>query len=78
MRKIYVLGGGCARCRQLADNTAKAIETLGTADQLVRVTDIEEILKFGILVLPALVVDGQVKVVGRVPSHDEIVKLLSQ
>jgi small redox-active disulfide protein 2 len=78
MRMIYVLGGGCARCRQLADNTARAIDASGITAQFVRVTDVEEIVRFGVMVLPALVVDGQVKASGRVPSPDEIVKMLGQ
>ena len=76
MKKIQVLGTGCPKCRKLAENVEAAARALGIECELVKVTEIEEILKFGVMLTPALVVDGQVKLAGRVPSVEELKKLL--
>ncbi len=77
MKRVQVLGVGCARCRKLAENAQAAVATLGAEYRVEKVTDIAEILKFGVMMTPALAVDGQVKVVGRVPDVEEIRKLLA-
>ena len=77
MKELHVLGTGCPKCVKLAENTAAAAKALGLAYRLTKVTDLQEILRFGVLMTPALVVDGQVKVAGRVPSPDELRKLLA-
>lgn len=77
MKKLQVLGVGCYKCNKLAENTESAARALGIEYELVRVTDIAELLKFGVVMLPALIVDGTVKVAGRVPQPDEIKKLLA-
>jgi small redox-active disulfide protein 2 len=77
MKKIQVLGAGCPRCRKLAENAEAAAAALGAEYRLEKVTDIAEIMKFGVLMTPALAVDGVVKVVGRVPGVEEIRKLLA-
>ncbi|HSW02530.1 MAG TPA: thioredoxin family protein [Sedimentisphaerales bacterium] len=77
MRKLQVLGTGCPKCKKLAENTEAAAKALGIEYDIVKVTDINEIMKFGVMMTPALAVDGQVKVVGKVPSPDEIKKMLA-
>ena len=76
MKKIQILGTGCPKCRQLAENTEAAAKELGLEYELVKVTDITEIMKFGVMMTPALAVDGVVKVVGKVPSVDDLKKML--
>jgi small redox-active disulfide protein 2 len=74
--KIQILGTGCAKCKTLAANAEKAVKELGLEAHVEKVTSIEDILKFQILMTPGLVIDGQVKAAGRVPSTDEIKQLL--
>jgi len=77
MKKLQILGPGCPKCKKLAENTETAAKQLGIEYTLEKVTDINDIMKFGVMMTPALVVDGQVKVVGKVPSPDEIKKMLA-
>lgn len=77
MKKLQVLGTGCAKCTKLAETTEQAAKSLGLDYQLEKVTDINAIMNFGVMMTPALVVDGVVKVVGKVPSLDEVKKLLA-
>jgi small redox-active disulfide protein 2 len=77
MKKLQILGTGCPKCKKLAEVTEQAAKELGIAYELTKVTDINEIMKFGIMMTPALAVDGVVKVVGKVPSVDEVKKLLA-
>jgi len=77
MKKIQILGTGCPKCKKLAAAAETAAKALGTEYKLEKVTDINEIINFGVMMTPALVVDGTVKVVGRVPSVDEIKKMLA-
>ena len=75
--KIEILGTGCAKCNTLHENAQAAVERLAIKDCTVaKVQDFNEIAKRGVLVTPALVVDGQVKLIGRAASTDEIVKHL--
>ena len=76
MIKLQVLGTGCPKCKKLAENAEAAAKALGIEYEIKKVTDITEIMKFGVIMTPALVVDGQVKVIGKVPSQDEIKNLL--
>ena len=76
MKKIQILGTGCPKCKKLAENAEIAAKTLGIEYEIEKVTDINEIMKFGVIMTPALVVDGEVKFVGKVPSPDEIKGLL--
>ncbi|TKJ36271.1 MAG: thioredoxin family protein [Planctomycetes bacterium B3_Pla] len=78
MRKIQILGPGCPKCKKLAENAEAAVEQLEHDFEIEKVTDINEITKFGVMITPALVVDGQVKTVGKVPSPDQIKQVLSQ
>jgi len=77
MKKLQILGTGCPKCHKLAENTEAAAKALGLEYELVKVTNINEIMKFGVMMTPALAVDGQVKVAGKVPSPEEIKKYLS-
>jgi small redox-active disulfide protein 2 len=70
------LGTGCPKCRKLAENTEKAAKALGIDYELVKVTSLDEIMKFGVLMTPALAIDGVVKVVGKVPEPETIQTLL--
>ena len=77
MKKLQILGSGCPKCKMLAELTETAANDLGIEYEIEKVTDIIEIMKFGVMMTPALAVDGQVKVVGKVPSPDEIKKMLA-
>lgn len=77
MKKLQVLGPGCPKCKKLAENVEAAAKNLGIEYQLEKVTQITEIMKFGVMMTPALAVDGVVKVVGKVPSAAEIEKWLA-
>ena len=75
-KRLQILGPGCARCTTLAANTEAAAKELGLAYELEKVTDLQQIMAFGVMTTPALVVNGVVKVVGKVLSPDEIKKVL--
>ena len=72
MKKLQVLGTGCTKCMTLAANIEVAAKELGIAYELEKVTDLKRIMTFGVMLTPALVVDGVVKVVGKVPTPEEI------
>lgn len=74
--KLEVLGPGCAKCKKLYEATQDAVEKAGVAARVVKVDDLAEIMKHGVLSTPALVIDGKVAFSGKVPSPDEIAKLL--
>ena len=77
MKKIQILGTGCPKCQKLAENAKAAAQALGLEHELVKVTDITEIMKFGVMMTPALAVDGVVKVVGKVPTAEELKLMLT-
>jgi len=76
MKKIQILGTGCPKCKKLAENVEAAAKELNIEYEIEKVTDINEMMKFGVMMTPALVVDGEVKVVGKVPSPAEIKQML--
>jgi len=76
MKKLQILGTGCPKCRKLAENAEAAAKELGIEYEIVKVTDINEIMKMGVLVTPALAIDGEVKVSGKVPDAEAIKVLL--
>jgi len=76
MKKIQILGTGCPKCKKLTENAEAAARALGIDYELEKVTDVNEIMKFGVMMTPALAVDGEVKVAGKVPGVDEIKKML--
>lgn len=74
---IQILGPGCARCQALASNAAEAVRQLGVSAQIEKVTDVNQIISFGVMVTPALVVNGEVKSSGKLLTVDEIKSILS-
>lgn len=74
--KLQILGTGCAKCNALTQATEQAAQSLGMPYELEKVTDLKQIMSFGVMMTPALVVDGKVKVSGKVPSVDDLKKLL--
>jgi len=77
MKKIQILGTGCPKCKKLAENTKAAVKELGIEYEIEKVTNINEIMSFGVMMTPALAVDGELKVVGKVPSPGEIREMLT-
>ena len=75
---IKVLGSGCANCKKLEALATKAIAELGVDAEIVKVTDIGEIMGHGVMSTPALVIDEQLKVAGRVPSYDDVVTIIKR
>lgn len=73
---IKILGSGCTNCKKLEENTRKAVQELGLDATIVKVADFKDILAYGVMKTPALVVDEKVKVMGRVVSSEEIKKYL--
>ena len=76
MTKLQILGPGCPKCKKLAENAEAAAKNAGIEYQIEKVTDINEIMNFGVMITPALVIDGQVKTAGKVPSPDQIEQML--
>lgn len=76
MTTIQVLGTGCKKCIALKENTEAALKELGIDVEVKKVEDINEIVKYGVMMTPALVVNGEVKFLGRVASPQEIVNVL--
>jgi small redox-active disulfide protein 2 len=74
--KIQVLGVGCPNCKRVVANAEQAIKELGLSAKVENVEDIQGIVKFGVITLPALVVDGEVRVLGRVPTVQEIKEMI--
>jgi small redox-active disulfide protein 2 len=77
MKKLQILGTGCPKCNDLAAKTEEAAKELGIEYELVKVSDINDIMSFGVMMTPALAVDGEVKVTGKVPNAGEIKELIS-
>ena len=76
MKQIQILGTGCPKCKKLAENAEAAAKELGIEYELEKVTDINDIMKFGVMMTPALAVDGEIKIVGKVPSTNEIKEII--
>ena len=74
--QIQVLGSGCRKCAQLAQNAEAAVEELGLDTEVEKVEDIDKINDMGVLITPALVINGEVKTKGKVLSVDDIVEML--
>lgn len=75
--KIEILGPGCAKCKKLLANAEQAINSVGVEADIIKVDDLKKIMKYGVMVTPALVVDGEMKSAGKVLSVDEIKKIIS-
>ncbi|MFA5240088.1 MAG: thioredoxin family protein [Phycisphaerae bacterium] len=76
MKKIQILGTGCPKCKQLAENAEIAVKELGIEYEIEKVTKIGDIMKFGVMITPALVVDGKVKIAGKVLSVEQLKEIL--
>lgn len=76
MKKIQILGTGCPKCHALTANAEQAVKELGIEAVVEKVDKIQEIMKYGVMITPALAVDGQVKSAGKVLRADDIKKLL--
>jgi len=74
--KIEILGSGCPKCKQLEENARKALEEAGKKAEVVKVTEIDKIIGYGVMSTPAIVIDGEVKAYGRIPTAEEIKKWL--
>ena len=77
MKTLQILGTGCPKCKKLAENAEAAAKAMGIEYTIEKVTDINQIMAFGVMMTPALAVDGQVKVVGKVPDVEAIKALLA-
>jgi len=76
MKRIQILGTGCPKCKALAVNAESAVKELGVEAEIEKVEKIQDIMKFGVMMTPALVIDGAVKSAGKVLSAAEIEALL--
>lgn len=77
MKKIQVLGSGCAKCNKLYQAAEQVAKEMNIEFEIEKVSDLNDIMSFGVMMTPALVIDGEVKVAGKVPKPDEIKALLS-
>jgi small redox-active disulfide protein 2 len=76
MTKIQILGTGCPKCKKLAENAEAAAKEAGIEYEIEKVTQINDIMKMGVMITPALAIDGAVKVSGKVASPDDIKAML--
>jgi len=76
MKKLQILGTGCPKCQKLAENAEAAAKAAGVDYELEKITDVNAMMQMGVMITPALAVDGEVKVVGKVPAPDAIRKML--
>ncbi len=74
--KIEILGTGCPNCIKLEENTKKALEEIGKKAELIKITEIQDIMSYGVMSTPAIVIDGEVKSYGKVNSIEEIKKMI--
>ena len=72
MKQIEILGMGCAKCNQLTERAKEAVKELGIEADVIKVQDIKTITNYGVLITPALAIDGVVKAAGKVPKIEEI------
>ena len=76
MKKLKILGTGCAKCNALAEAVKKAADELGIEHEVEKITDLKQILSFGVMAMPALVVDGAVKAAGKIPNPEDLKALI--
>lgn len=77
MKKVEILGVGCAKCHKLEETVRDLVKKHGIDAEVIKVEDIKEFAKYGVFMTPGLVVDGEVKVAGKVPKESEILNWLS-
>ena len=75
--KIEILGTGCPKCKKLFENAQEAVKNLGARADVVKVEDIQQIMNAGVMLTPAIAIDGEIKSSGKVLSVDEIKKIIS-
>jgi len=78
MKKIEILGTGCAKCKRLFANVEQAVKDLKITAEVVKVQELDEIVNRGVMLTPALVIDGELVAEGRVPCVDEIKEMLTE
>jgi len=76
--KIEILGTGCPKCKKLHELAEEAVKELGASAEITKVTDINKIIDYGVMVTPALVIDGDVKAAGKVPRKAEIINWIEE
>ena len=76
--KIEILGVGCPKCKATEKNVRKAVEELGIQAEIIKIEDLQEIVNRGVMMTPAVFIDGKAKIVGHIPSPNEIKKLLKK
>ena len=74
--KVEILGQGCAKCKKMYENVLEAKEALDLEADVIKVEDLKEIVKYGVMMTPALVINDEIKAVGKVPTVEEIKKLI--
>lgn len=75
--KIQILGTGCPKCKKTYENAVQAVNELGTCADIEKVEDLKAIMDFGVMMTPALAIDGEVKMSGKIPSVEEIKKIIA-
>jgi len=78
MMKIEILGMGCPKCKKTTKNAQQAIEELGIEAEIVKVEELNKITAYGVMMTPALVIDGEVKVAGKIPSKQDIMSWIEE
>jgi len=76
--KIEILGIGCSKCKKLHELVEEAVNELGASAEITKVTDINKIIDYGVMVTPVLVLDGDVKIAGKIPEKEEIKRWIEE
>jgi len=76
--KIEILGMGCPKCKKLTQNAQQAAKELGIEAEIIKVEELDKITEYGVMMTPALVIDGEVKVAGKIPSKQEIMTWIKE
>lgn len=76
--KIEILGMGCPKCKKTIQNAQQAVEELGIDAEIAKVENLDKITEYGVMITPALVIDGKVKVAGKIPSKQEIIDWIEE
>jgi len=76
--KIKILGTGCPKCKKLTELVEEAVKELGASAEIIKVTDINKIIDYGVMVTPALVIDGDVMLAGKIPSKQDVTKWIEE
>jgi len=76
--KIEILGTGCPKCKKLSELTQAIVQELGISAEIKKVTDINKIIDYGVMITPALVIDGEIKAVGKIPSKQEMTEWIKK